>query len=115
MCLYEQARVCRYCILLYVCEGRYRLCVVSWLRIRLPLHISPLPVFIIVPVCSGVPLSPRPFIQRKRERAGDDEEEESAEGLFPQGEQQLREDTFGKKKRYFSPPLGHNEECKFLN
>lgn len=48
----------------------------------------------------------------------EDEEEESAEGLFPLregGKKQPREDTFEKKKRYFSPLLGHNEECKFLN
>lgn len=44
------------------------------------------------------------------------EEEESAEGLSPQkvGKKQPREHTF-EKKRYFSPLLGHNEECKFLN
>lgn len=48
-----------------------------------------------------------------------EEEEESAEGLFPSergGKKQPREHTFErKKKRYFSPLLGHNEECKFLN
>lgn len=67
-------------------------CVVWRLGVQLPVHISLLPVFIIVPVCSGVPLPLHPFIQMKEkggERMGDEEEkeetEEEAEGLLPQG------------------------------
>lgn len=44
---------------------------------------APLPVFIIVPVCSGVPLPPHPFIQMQRKITGDEEEE--AIRLFPSG------------------------------
>lgn len=71
-------RVCTYCSLLNVCE-RERVkesgigCVVQWLGVGLPMRISPLPVFIIVPVCSGVPLPLHPFIQmeeKERERTG---------------------------------------------
>lgn len=66
--------VCMCCSLLNVCvcereidrererEGEIG-CVVSWLGAQLPVHISPLPVFIIVPVCSGVPSPLHPFIQ----------------------------------------------------
>lgn len=81
---------------------------------------APLPVFIIVPVCSGVPTPLRPFIQKKSE--GENRrwrmwKRRVQRGFSPQkgGEKQPREHTFERKKKYFSPLLGHNEECKFLN
>lgn len=48
----------------------------------------------------------------------EDVEEESAEGLFPSergGKNNQENILLREKKRYFSPLLGHNEECKFLN
>lgn len=93
-----------YCSLLNVCEREKESgigCVVQWLGVQLPMRISPLPVFIIVPVCSGVPLPLHPFIQmeeKERERG-----EEETEGPFPSGEKktQMRKDTF-EKRIFFS-------------
>lgn len=47
-----------------------------------------------------------------------EEEEESAEGLFPSergGKNNQENILLREKKKDFSPLLGHNEECKFLN
>lgn len=91
--------------------------VVSWL----PLHIGPFArvhhrssVF----RCSHASASIHPKEERGREQEMEDVEEESAEGLFPSergGKNNQENILLRGKKRYFSPLLGHNEECKFLN
>lgn len=65
---------------------------------------APLPVFIIVPVCSGVPTPLRPFIQKKSE--GENRrwrmwKRRVQRGFSPQkgGEKQPREHTFERKKK----------------
>lgn len=60
-----------------------------------------LPVFIIVPVCSGVSLCLlHPFIQTKeRERTGDEEEEEEAEGLFSSQKKKTKTKGGGEKHK----------------
>lgn len=99
-----------YCSLLNVCEREKRRvhCLVA--RCSAPeMHISPLPVFIIVPVCSGVPFASASVHPNEKEREREHEmkkrreEEEEAEDFFPSGgkKTQTRKDTF-EKSIFFS-------------
>lgn len=102
-CLWESVCVCvraQLRVLLYACEG--------WCRLFRGSRCTsaPLPVFIIVPVCSGVPTPLRPFIQKKSEgenRRWRMRKRRVQRGFSPQegGKKQPREHTFEKKKDIF--------------
>lgn len=105
-CVFVWESVCMYYSLLNVCvceivrEEKKIGRVVLWHGVQYPMYISPLPVFIIVPVCSGVPLPLHPFIQMKEKEREMKRRRQRAFSLRGRTTQ-MRKDTF-EKRIFFS-------------